>query len=123
MEDKLGSEHRRNLLSHNLAALMVIMKSLDEPGHVGLIVDADDLVGREMIGSLVGPEVIDKHRARTAADASPTVLTHLPEAVVKRWLQDNGYRKTLSEWQETGLLKVLIIGAGGITLAQVPGGR
>lgn len=44
MDDKVGSEHRRNLLSHNLAALMVIMNSLDEPGHVGLIVDLDDRV-------------------------------------------------------------------------------
>ena len=118
MDEMVGSEHRRNLLSHNLAALMVIMNSLDEPGHVGLIVDLDDRVGREMIASLVGSEVIDEHRVRTAADASPTVLTHVPETVVKQWLQDNGYRNTLAGWRKTGTVKILIIGAGGITLAQ-----
>ena len=72
-----------------------------------------------MICSLVGSGVIDDHRARTAADASPTVLTHVPEAVVMQWLHDNGYRNTLAGWRKTGTVKILIIGAGGITLAQV----
>ena len=123
MDNKVGSEHRRQLLAYNMGALMHILDSLDEPGQMGIIVDVDDGVGREMIVSLIGPKVIEEHRARTSSDFSPTVLTHLPAVVVKQWLRDNGYQTTLSEWRETGTLKVLIIGAGGVTLAQIRNGQ
>lgn len=117
MNDTVGLEHRRNLLSYNLAALMVIMEAADDD-HVGLVVDVDDAVGREMMASLVGRERIEEHRA-SVADDSPTVLTHLPERIVRRWLRDNHYTKTLSEWRSGADLRtILIIGAGGITLAQ-----
>ena len=117
MDDTVGLEHRRNLLSYNLAALMVIMKAAADD-HVGLIVDVDDSVGREMMEALVGRERVEEHRASMVED-SPTVLTHLPERIVRRWLRDNHYTKTLAEWQRgDGMQTILIIGAGGITLAQ-----
>lgn len=117
MDDTIGREHRRNLLSYNLAALMLIMEAADDD-HVGLVVDVDDAVGREMMASLVGRERIEEHRA-SVADDSPTVLTYLPEHIVRRWLRDNHYAKTLAEWtQRAEILTILIIGAGGITLAQ-----
>ena len=116
MDDSIGREHRRNLLAHNTDALMVIMK--ETPDHVGLIVDVDDTVGREMMASLVGRERIEEHRASMLDDA-PTVLTHLPERVVRRWLRDNRYTKTLAEWRQGAqMMTILVIGAGGITLAQ-----
>lgn len=118
MNETIGLEHRRNLLAYNLDALMLIMKAADN-NHVGLIVDVDDAVGWEMMVSLVGRERIEAHRA-SVADASPTVLTHLPERIVRRWLRDNHYTKSLAEWrpQCAGTMAILIIGAGGITLAQ-----
>ncbi len=117
MDNTVGLEHRRNLLSYNLAALMVIMEAADDD-HVGLIVDVDDAVGREMMASLVGRKRIEEHRA-SVADNSPTVLTHLPERIVRRWLGDNHYAKILAEWgQRAEMLTILIVGAGGITLAQ-----
>ena len=63
MAEMVGSEHRRNLLSHNVAALMVIIAAADDD-HVGLIVDVDDAVGREIMASLVSRERIEEHRER-----------------------------------------------------------
>jgi len=118
MNEAVGHEHRRNLLSHNLAALLVILEAAADD-HVGLIVDVDDAVGRDMMASLIGRERIEEHRA-SVADESPTVLTHLPERVMRQWLRDNRYSKTLAEWsQKPSTRTILIIGAGGITLAQM----
>jgi len=117
MDETTGREHGRNLLSHNYASLPVILKAV-ATDHVGLIVDVDDAVGREMMVSLVGRDCIEEHRADVEG-ASPTVLTHLPERIVRQWLRDNHYTKTLSEWREHARARrILIIGAGGITLAQ-----